>query len=469
MQHWERSAEEIAALVRSKAVSASEITDAVLARLDQVNPSINAVVQDCSREARETAKAIDRRVAAGEDPGPLAGVPVTTKVNVDQAGHATTNGIRIQERLIADRDNPVVANLKRAGAVIVGRTNTPAFSLRWFCRNSLHGWTRNPHDPSITPGGSSGGAAAGLAAGIGAIAHGTDIGGSVRYPAYACGLHGLRPTLGRIPAFNFTGGDRLVGGQLMAVSGPLARTIGDIRLALKAMSAPSGEDPWWMPVPFNLGEFPKRAALCVAPQGMDVAKPIQSELRTAADKLRDAGWEVSEVEPPSFEEPARLQATLWLAEFRRGNKEALEQEGDPDALFVFNQMESLSPATDLDGFMDTLKERSRWSRLWNAFLDEFPVLLCPTSGELPFPDQLDVSSPEAFQRVMRAQLTQVGLPLMGLPGLAVATGKVGTAPVGVQLISRRYREDILLDAGQAIADRSPPCKVVTPTTGSLSH
>lgn len=462
MQHWERSAEEISKLVRSKAVSAAEVTEAVLQRLEQVNPLINAVVQDCSREARETATAIDQRIAAGDDPGPLAGVPITTKVNVDQAGYATTNGVRIQERLMAERDNPVVANLKRAGAVIVGRTNTPAFSLRWFCRNDLHGWTRNPHDPSITPGGSSGGAAAGLAAGIGAIAHGTDIGGSVRYPAYACGLHGLRPTLGRIPAFNFTGGDRLIGGQLMAVSGPLTRTIEDLRLAFTAMCAPDPDDPWWMPVPLELGDFPRRAALCVSPKGMAVDEPVQRELRSAADKLQEAGWQVDEVEPPSFEEPARLQATLWLAEFRRSNKEALVREGNADALFVFGEMEKLSPETDLNGFMDTLKERSRWVRIWTGFLHRYPVLICPVSGELPFPDQLDVSSPEAFRRVMRAQLTQLGLPVLGLPGLTVSTGKVGPVPVGVQLIGPRYREDILFRAGQAIADRSEPCAVVTP-------
>jgi len=137
--------------------------------------------------------------ARGEALGPLAGVPVTVKVNVDQAGFATTNGLKIQRNLIAAEDNPVVANLKKAGAVIIGRPNTQAFSLRWFTRNGLHGHTKNPHDPTLTPGGSSGGAAAAVAAGIGAIAHGTDIGGSIRYPAYACGVHGLRPTLGRVP------------------------------------------------------------------------------------------------------------------------------------------------------------------------------------------------------------------------------------------------------------------------------
>ena len=164
-----------------------------LARLDAVNSRINAVVDHRPEDALSQAAALDQRLARGEDPGPLAGVPVTVKVNVDQAGYATTNGVTLQKDVIAQANNPVVDNLLRAGAVVLGRTNTPAFSLRWFTSNQLHGDTRNPRNAALTPGGSSGGAAAAVAAGIGHIAHGTDIAGSIRYPAYACGVHGLRP------------------------------------------------------------------------------------------------------------------------------------------------------------------------------------------------------------------------------------------------------------------------------------
>ncbi|MEM9029839.1 MAG: amidase family protein [Pseudomonadota bacterium] len=462
MQHWQLSAQDIAELVRSKAVSANEMTRAALQRCQDVNPKINAVVQDCADEALATAQETDRRIAAGEDPGLLAGVPVTIKVNADQQGYATTNGVRLQKDLIATQDNPVVANLKRAGAIIIGRTNTPAFSIRWFCRNGLHGWTRNPHDPKLTPGGSSGGAAAGLAAGIGALAHGTDIGGSIRYPAYACGVHGLRPSLGRVPAFNVTAGDRLIGGQLMSVSGPLARTIGDLRLALQVMGQPSRDDPWSVVAPPGETAVRKRVALCLEPEGMSVDAPVKAAVASAADKLRDAGWEVADVKPPSFVEPARLQAILWLGEFRHTNAAALYEENDADAVFVFQQMEALCSAPDLAGVMDALKERSRLARMWQAFLEDYPVLLCPVSGELPFPDQLDVQSTEAFARVMRAQLIQVGLPLMGLPGLTVTTDKLGTTPVGVQLIAARFGEDQLFAAGEAIAERSQPISVVDP-------
>ncbi|PJE33776.1 amidase, partial [Pseudooceanicola lipolyticus] len=204
---WRLSASEIAAQVRDGAVSAVEVTQAHLDRLAAVNPTLNAVVQEFPDEALAAARAVDETRSRGDDPGPLAGVPVTIKVNVDQAGHATTNGLRIQKDLIAQQDSPVVANLRRAGAVVVGRTNTPAFSLRWFTRNQLHGQTLNPRNPALTPGGSSGGAGAAVAAGICAIGHGTDIAGSIRYPAYACGIHGLRPTLGRVAAWNASAPD----------------------------------------------------------------------------------------------------------------------------------------------------------------------------------------------------------------------------------------------------------------------
>ena len=205
---WRLPAATLAQMIRRRDVSAREAAEAALARLDAVNPQLNAVVEHRPEEVLAAAGRIDRAIAAKENPGPLAGVPVTVKVNADQAGFATTNGVTLQRDLVAQANSPVVDNLLRAGAVIVGRTNAPAFSLRWFTTNRLHGDTRNPRDPRLTPGGSSGGAAAAVAAGIGHLAHGTDIGGSIRYPAYACGVHGLRPTLGRVPAYNASSPER---------------------------------------------------------------------------------------------------------------------------------------------------------------------------------------------------------------------------------------------------------------------
>ena len=459
---WRKSATELAQLVRSRQLSALEVTEDSLQRLRAVNPAINAVVAQMPDEALQQARQVDAIIAAGGDPGALAGVPVTIKVNTDQRGHATTNGVSLQAKLIADEDSPVVSNLRKAGAVIVGRTNTPAFSLRWFTRNQLHGHTRNPRNPARTPGGSSGGAAAAVTCGIGAIAHGTDIAGSVRYPAYACGVHGLRPTVGRVPARNASAADRHIGAQLMAVSGPIARSIDDVRAGFIAMAAEDLRDPSWTPVPLALPFAGKRAAFTIAPDAMDVSPPVRAAVLDAAQRLRDAGWQLDEVECPGLREPARLQAQLWLAEYRRGAQHALYEEADPDALFVYEQMQGLAPAPDLAAFMDVLQQRVRWVRTWRLFLQRYPVLLCPVSAELPFMDLLDVESEAAFKRVMEAQLLQIAIPFMGLPGLTVSTGMVGDTPVGVQLIAGQFHEEALLQAGAAIEQRGAPSSPIDP-------
>src|ERR1700686_646566 len=166
---WRLPATQLAGLIRSRRISARDAVHAALDRLDDVNGPINAVVDCSSAEALTAADVIDARLKDGEEVGPLAGVPLTVKVNVDWAGHATTEGVALQRDLVAKTNNPVVDNLLKAGAVIIGRTNAPAFSLRWFTANRLYGETRNPRDPRLTPGGSSGGAAAAVTAGIGAL------------------------------------------------------------------------------------------------------------------------------------------------------------------------------------------------------------------------------------------------------------------------------------------------------------
>ena len=451
------SATEMARAIRAGDLGAEEVLDATLARIAAENPHLNAIVAATEEEARTAARAIDTARAKGEDLPPLAGVPVTVKVNVDQAGHATTNGLRLQSGLIAAEDNPVVANLRRAGAVIVGRTNTPAFSLRWFTRNALHGQTLNPHDPALTPGGSSGGAGAAVAAGLGAIAHGTDIAGSIRYPAYACGVHGLRPSLGRVPAFNTTAGDRHIGGQLMAVSGPLARTIPDLALALGAMAAPDLRDPWFLPVPLEGPPVPRRVALIEAPDGMAPAPEIRAALHAAATELAAAGWEVDTPTPPSLREGLAVQISLWMADMRR-IEDAVLREDDPDARFIYDQFRRISPVLSADGLMDALRSRSRLVRLWRQFFEDWPVVLCPVSGAPPFPNNIDVRSAEDFDRVIEAQLPQIVPPLMGLPGLAVTTDLSGPTPMGVQFLAAPFREDLLLAAGQAVALEVPPIR-----------
>ena len=460
---WRLSATALAARIRSREMSAVDAARAALDRLDAVNPRLNAIVDHRPEEVLAQARAIDARIARGQDPGVLAGVPVTIKCNTDQAGFATTNGVRLQRDLIADASSPVVDNLLRAGAVLLGRTNAPAFSLRWFTTNQLHGDTRNPRDPSLTPGGSSGGAAAAVTAGIGHLAHGTDIGGSIRYPAYACGVHGLRPTLGRVPAWNATSPERGIGPQLMAVSGPIARTIEDLRTGLIAMMAPDPRDPWHVPAPLDGPPVPRRAALCLRPDGMAIAPEVEAALLDAARRLEAAGWTVEPVDgTPGFREATELQIRLWLGDGFPAFLDAARREGDPAALASLEHWRPVAEALAPDIVARSLVRRATLTREWLLFLDRHPVLLLPVSGELPFPDGLDMQGEAGLRRVWAAQLTQTGLPLMGLPGLAVSTGLAGRAPVGVQLIAGRFREDLLLAAGAAIEAGGVPPSPIDP-------
>ena len=451
---WRLSAADIAAKVKSRELSASEVIAQSIQRLEQVNPKINAVVQQMPQQAMAQAKQIDSAVAQGKPAGPLAGVPITIKVNVDQAGYATTNGLNTLKDNVANQDNPVVHNLRKAGAIIIGRTNTPAFSMRWFTRNSIHGHTLNPRNANLTPGGSSGGAAAAVASGIGAIGHGTDIAGSVRYPAYACGLHGLRPTLGRVPAWNSSLADRHIGAQITAVSGPIARTVRDVELGYEAMSQASLADPWWVPVPRNSGDFRKVAALCMHPDGLDTAPEIVTALKESAKYLEDAGWKVVETECPPMRQPMELQIQLWMSEYHHNKGKAIALENDPDANFVHQQLINLFEPPTLHSFMDGLQTRVGLIRVWQQFLHDYPIVLCPVSSRLPFTDQLDVESPESFREVIEAQMTQIGIPFLSIPAMTVTTGFSADSPMGVQLVSGRYREDILFDAATAIEQRS---------------
>jgi amidase len=460
---WRLPAADLASLIRARTVSAREAASAALGRLDAVNPSINAVVDHRPEDVLAQADAVDTAIARKEDLGPLAGVPVTVKVNIDQAGFATTNGVKLQRDVIARSNNPVVDNLRKAGAVILGRTNAPAFSFRWFTTNLMHGDTKNPRDPSITPGGSSGGAAASVAAGIGHIAHGTDIAGSIRYPAYACGVHGLRPTLGRIAAYNASLPERPIGPQITAVSGPLARTVGDLRIALAAMSGRDVRDPWWVPAPLEGPQMQKRAALCLNPDGLETVAEVRAAVTDAGQRLERAGWSVEQIEnTPPLREAAELQTRLWLGDGYEAMLEAAEREGDPGALACLRGNRDKVHPFDMAAFSNTLTRRATLTREWQALFETYAVLLMPVSGELPFPDGLDLRDDASFARVWRAQMPQVGIPFMGLPALTVSTGLVGRVPVGVQVVSGRYREDLCLSAGEAIEVLGTPSTPVDP-------
>src|SRR5579863_586699 len=301
MELWQRDASDLARLIRLGQVSSREAVTSCLARIDAVNGKLNAIVRRMDKEALAAADACDAARARGESLGRLHGVPVTTKINVDQRGHPTDNGAVALKDLIAPEDAPVVANLRKAGAVFIGRTNAPAFSMRIFSENALHGRTLNPLDKSVSPGGSSGGAGAAVASGMGPIGHGNDIGGSVRVPASCNGIVGLRTGLGRVPAYSTTtSAPRPIAAQLMSTQGPLTRTVRDARLAFEVMAGGDPRDTRWVDAPLR-GPSPRRpirvALVPELPGG--ATHPAQAEaVRIAGRHLAAAGYAVEEMLPP---------------------------------------------------------------------------------------------------------------------------------------------------------------------------
>jgi amidase len=455
---WAWDAVELAQAIRSRTVSAREAVSACLDRLAAVNPRINAVVETLAEEALADAAAADEALGRGETVGPLHGVPVTIKVNTDQRGRATTNGVVAYRDVIAAEDAPPVANWRKSGAVLVGRSNTPAFSWRWFTDNALYGATLNPWHSGITPGGSSGGAAAALAAGIGALAHGNDIGGSIRYPAYVCGLVGIRPSFGRVPSFNATAPEeRPLTSQIMGVQGPLARRVRDLRLGLAAMSEYDARDPWWVPAPLT-GPAPRqpiRVAFTCDPGGAGVAPSVAAAVRQAADWLAGAGYAVEERAPPDFTAAVELWNLILGTETRHAMLPAVERFGDDGVRRMARFFDGLAPPLDLPGFSRALARRATLLRAWMMFFEEYPLVLMPVSCEPPFPAGFDRGDAAALTRLVTAQRPQFPPAVLGLPAISVPTGIVDGVPIGVQLIAGRFREDLCLDAAEAIEARAP--------------
>lgn len=451
-QLWQLDACEISALIRNGCVSSREVTEAVLARNREVNPKVNAVVLTLEKEALAAADAADKALAEGAVPGLLHGIPVTTKINVDQAGVPTDNGLLKFKDLIAPEDGSVVGNLRKAGAVIVGRTNAPALSLRGQTSNSLHGATLNPWNPALTAGGSSGGAGVAVAVGIGPISQGNDIGGSIRWPAYCNGVLGLRPTQGRIPFFNPTATTgRMMASQLMAVNGPLARTVRDLRLSLEAMSARDPRDPLWVPVPLDLGPSPRRVALVTRTEGPPVSPGTWAAVRQAGRYLEDAGYHVEEVSPPAMHEAWGLLRKIMASEVTQMLLPRLDDLGDP----VFAQVlrHRWANPEDFRGYCTALASRDMIVHKWQMFFEKYPIVVMPASIGKPVPLDIDLQGAEGLQRQMDAMYFQAILPPLGLPGLAVPVGMDEGMPGGVQLVSARWREDLLLKAAEVIEAR----------------
>ena len=455
---WRWSAGRIAAAIARREISAREAVAACVGRMRAVNGAINAVTFDLSEQALALADEADRAVRRGAALGSLHGVPITIKENIDQAGAPTTNGVVAYRDAIAHEDHPVVANLRKAGAIAIGRTNTPAFSMRLDTVNALRGRTHNPWKRGITPGGSSGGAAASVAAGIVPIAHGNDIAGSVRYPAYCCGLAGLRPSFGRVPAFQPSQkAERPISAQLMSVQGPLARTVADARLGFAAMAARDPRDPWWVPVPLDGPPLARRVTVVREASQLDgvaPSPPIARALDDAARWLTEAGYEVVDDATPGFTAAARLWFEMHVPEFRHFQQADFERDGDDGIRIAMGHLAALAPDLAAPDHLRALARRTTLQRDWWLALERTPLVLAPICAVPAYGVGFDIESAARTERVWRECATMMALPVLGLPGLAVATGVADGVPVGVQVVAPRFREDLCFAAAEAIEARA---------------
>lgn len=460
---WQWSAGELAQAIRTRRLSSREALQSVLGRVAEVNPRLNAVVDLMAEEALGAADRADAAVKAGVPLGPLHGVPASVKINVDYAGRANTNGVVAFRDRISSADSAPVANLRKAGAVLFGRTNTPAFSHRAFTDNDLHGRTLNPWDPARTPGGSSGGAAAAVATGMGPVAHGNDRAGSVRYPAFACGVYGLRPSIGRVPDYQPSAAEeRGLFTQLTLVHGVLARSVADLRLGLAALEAPDHRDPWAFPAAPSPSPRRHAVAMVSSLPGIAIDASITAAVRKAGALLEDAGYRLDEALPPDYVEAATMFWKLLMTEERAASAnetasstQAIELYGDEAVKRVRAGNKAYAGEYDFDGYVRALARRTTILRNWRGFLARYPLVLTPVSWVLPFPVDYDQRGNDAMRHTIEACHPLLAVSTLGLASLAVPTGFAEGVPVGVQLVADRFQEETCFAAGEIIEAACP--------------
>ncbi|TQM15051.1 amidase [Pseudonocardia kunmingensis] len=449
---WEWSAAAVGRAVGAGEVSAREVIEGCLARIDEVDPAVNAITVRFG-EALAEADRIDARVRAGEPVGPLAGVPFTVKENIDVAGYATTHGVPHFRDAVAGRDAPPVRRLRAAGAVPIGHSNMPDLALAGNTTVSqLFGETRNPWGAIRSPGGTSGGDGAAVASGMAAIGLGNDSGGSVRLPAMFCGVAALKPSYGGIAQDHRVGGaDPTPASQLFPVDGPIARTVEDLGLAFDALAGTDPADP--RAVPRAAGPpLPRRVALCVDPAGLGVDPQIRAELERAAAALGEAGYEVEEAEPPRLADALAAYGTLITTEFGLRWPSIRRLLTEESAQHMELSMARRPPA-DLEGYLAASATRFGVMREWDAFAQRYPLVLGPVYTERPF--DVDPFDAEQGLRAMLGMRLCTATTCVGVPAVAVPTGVVDGQPLGVQLIGPRYREDVCLAAAGEVEARLP--------------
>ena len=445
-----QSAARMAEQIRSGQLSSRELVTACLQRIDQVNPKINAVVQLCQERALDEADKLDRAASRGEFQGPLHGVPITLKDSLDTLGIVSTGGTLGRKDFVPDFDAPVVARLRQAGAVLLGKTNTPELTLSGETNNLIYGRTRNPYDLERSPGGSSGGSAAIIACGGSALELGSDTGGSIREPAHLCGICGIKPTSGRTPRSGHI--VPYAGGVMDSLTqiGPMARYVEDLSLSLPLICGPDGEDPSVVPVVMgNPAEVDLSRLRIAWYDDNRIVSPdpcLQTAVNQVTSALNQEGLQLQEKLLPGM--PQLVSLTTELRESANAGLilRLLERYGTrepgPDLQGYLTE-KTLAAMDRLDPVLMESIDQARSEAL--GFFADFDAILCPPSHALARPH--GASHQDSFDDWSYMTIFN----LLGWPGISVPVMKSDEGlPVGVQIIAPPWREDICLALGQKV-------------------
>src|SRR5581483_5354275 len=437
------SAGELACAIGQGRLSSREVVEAHVRRIEAVNGRLNAVVELRADAALAEAEAADAARARGAPLGPLHGVPITVKDNVDVAGLRCTAGTTGRQALVAAADAPAVARLRAAGAIVVGKTNLPELALAFETDNLVHGRTNNPFDPERSPGGSSGGEAAVVAAGGSPLGLGNDAGGSIRLPAHCCGVAGLKPTTGRVP---FTGTFPPAVGATGPLwqPGPLARRVADLALALKLIAGPDGHDPRCVPAPLgdpaDVAVAGLRVALHVDNGVVPADEATAAAVRAAGRALADAGAAVEEARPTVLEQSPRLFVGLFCADGGATIGHLLASIGtaEPSPLLAQLAQVAAQNALPTAAFAGLLAQLDLYRAEMLAFMARYDAILCPACAVPALPHGASMANMPAFSYTYAFNLT-------GWPAVVVPAGRAPSGlPIGAQVVARPWREDVAL-------------------------